>query len=82
MIRGTVHRKPSIYQPTFAADGELVVTGGDGSECVSLYSVKTGDVVSRGAVDVGGDLSTLWGNVHGQMLGAVAGGGVVGFLLQ
>jgi len=40
----------SIYHPLFSADGSSVITSGEKSQQIHLYSVKTGDVVSRGTI--------------------------------
>lgn len=63
--------RPGIYQPAFVGDGALVASGGERSGCVSLYSLRTGCVVSRGALEFG-DVPTLWGE-GSRLLGAAPG---------
>lgn len=75
----TWHR-PGIYQPAFMGDGALVASGGERSGCISLYSMRTGGVVSRGVVEFG-DVPTLCA-VGGRLLGAAPGFGVVSMCLQ
>lgn len=50
-VKPQLMRCSSIYRPAFVGDGSVVVTPGEGSKALSLYSVGTGMAISRRSVD-------------------------------